>query len=129
MGGDCSQKLSPGGESHSSPGHSQPSAQLKINTLPQKTFSVRPRTIRPRAMKQQPPRRVSFSRNPFILPEPVRLPYLRRGNAWVFAMLTEHGSSRSAASASDPLRRLQPDHAELRHCPLWLYGTGIQTAL
>ena len=35
MGGDCSQKLSPGGEFHSSPGHSKPPAQLKINTVPQ----------------------------------------------------------------------------------------------
>ena len=41
-------------------------------------------------------------------------------------MLTDHGSSRSAASAPDPLRRLQPDHTELRHRPLRLYGTGIR---
>ena len=41
-------------------------------------------------------------------------------------MLTEHGSSRSAASAPDPLRRLQPDHAELRHRPLRLLEQGYR---
>ena len=60
MGGDCSQKLSPGGESHSSPGHSKPPAQLKFNTLPQKRSASGQRSIRPRAMKQQPPRRFLF---------------------------------------------------------------------
>ena len=60
MGGDCSQKLSPGGESHSSPGHSKPPAQWKINTLPQKRSTSSRTSIRPRARKQQLPRRVSF---------------------------------------------------------------------
>jgi len=47
MGGDCSQKLSPGGESHSSPGQQQTSGSVENQHSTSKTFGVQPKIASP----------------------------------------------------------------------------------
>ena len=68
MGGDLLPEAQPRRGISLLSGAQQPPAQWEINTLPQKRSVSGRRSIRPRAMKPQPPRRVSFSRNPFLLP-------------------------------------------------------------